>query len=142
MNWYQKEIILKSNKRGFYLITSKITEKVPKISKIKIGVMHLFINHTSASLTINENADPTVQEDLESHFNQSVPENTPYYKHTFEGPDDMPAHIKTTIIGSSLTVPISNGKLNLGTWQGIYMCEHRNTPRDRKIIVTINGKSY
>ena len=142
MNWYQKEIILKSNKRGFYLITSKITEKVPKISKIKIGVMHLFINHTSASLTINENADPTVQEDLESHFNQSVPENAPYYKHTFEGPDDMPAHIKTTIIGSSLTVPISNGKLNLGTWQGIYMCEHRNTPRNRKIIVTINGKSY
>jgi len=142
MNWYQKEIILKSNKRGFYLITSKITEKVPEISKIKIGVMHLFINHTSASLTINENADPTVQEDLESHFNQSVPENAPYYKHTFEGPDDMPAHIKTTIIGSSLTVPISNGKLNLGTWQGIYMCEHRNTPRNRKIIVTINGKSY
>ena len=141
MNWYQKEIILKSNKRGFYLITSKITEKVPEISKIKIGVIHLFINHTSASLTINENADPTVQEDLESHFNQSVPENAPYYKHTFEGPDDMPAHIKTTIIGSSLTVPISNGKLNLGTWQGIYMCEHRNTPRNRKIIVTINGES-
>jgi len=142
MNWHQKEIIIKSNKRGFYLITDDIIKNSPEISEIKIGLLHLFINHTSASLTINENADTTVQDDLESHFNKTVPENAPYYKHTFEGSDDMPAHIKTTIIGSSLTLPVSNGKLKLGTWQGIYMCEHRNTPRNRKIIITINGENY
>ena len=111
-----------------------------EISEFKIGMLHLFLKHTSASLTINENADSTVREDMETHFNQSVPENVSYYKHTMEGPDDMPAHIKSSTIGNNLTIPISEGKLVLGTWQGIYLCEHRNHAYSRKIIATINGK--
>ena len=140
MNWYQKEIILKTNKRGFSLITDDIINNLPQLKEIDIGLLHLYIKHTSASLTINENADPTVQTDLESHFNHYVPEDASYYKHTFEGPDDMPAHIKSTIIGNSISVPISKGKLSLGHWQGIYLCEHRNNPRNRTVIATINGK--
>tara|TARA_Y100001970_G_scaffold101545_1_gene127536 strand:+ start:80 stop:469 length:390 start_codon:yes stop_codon:yes gene_type:complete len=128
--------------RGFNLITNNIIESIPEISKYKIGKLDLFIKHTSASLTINENADPTVREDLESYFNKYVPENEPYFKHTFEGADDMPAHIKSVIIGNSISIPISNGKLNLGTWQGIYLCEHRDRPHTRKIVATINGKLY
>ena len=142
MSWYQKNIHIVSNMRGFNLITSNIIESIPEISKYKIGKLDLFIKHTSASLTINENADPTVREDLESYFNKHVPENEPYFKHTFEGADDMPAHIKSVIIGNSISIPISNGKLNLGTWQGIYLCEHRNRPHTRKIVATINGKLY
>ena len=142
MSWYQKNIHIVSNMRGFNLITSNIIESIPEISKYKIGKLDLFIKHTSASLTINENADPTVREDLESYFNKYVPENEPYFKHTFEGADDMPAHIKSVIIGNSISIPISNGKLNLGTWQGIYLCEHRDRPHTRKIVATINGKLY
>ena len=140
MSWYQKEIVLSSNRRGFSLITQEVINQIPEIEEYESGLLHLFIKHTSASLTINENADPTVRGDMESHFNQMVPENAPYYQHTFEGPDDMPAHLKSTIIGNSLTVPISNGNLELGTWQGIYLCEHRDSPHIRRIFVTINGQ--
>tara|TARA_B100000579_G_scaffold182382_1_gene148604 strand:- start:362 stop:790 length:429 start_codon:yes stop_codon:yes gene_type:complete len=142
MSWHQKNINIASNIRGFNLITDDIIESLPEISKYKIGKLDLFIKHTSASLTINENADPTVRQDLESYFNKYVPENEPYYKHTFEGKDDMPAHIKSIIIGNSISIPITNGKLNLGTWQGIYLCEHRDRPHTRKIVATINGKLY
>ena len=140
MTWYQKEIVLPSSRRGFTLITEQIIEQIPEIQEYKSGLLHLFIKHTSASLTINENADPTVREDMESHFNRMVPENAPYYKHTFEGPDDMPAHLKSTIIGNSLTIPISDGRLELGTWQGIYLCEHRDSPHTRRVFATINGE--
>lgn len=139
MGWFQKTIVISSKKRGFLLITDEIINQISEISNFKVGTLHLFLQHTSASLTINENADPTVREDLETHFNHSVPENVPYYKHTMEGPDDMPAHIKSTTIGNTLIIPISNGKLNLGTWQGMYLCEHRDYPHTRKIIATING---
>ena len=142
MSWNQNEIKLTSNQRGFNLITNEILNQVTEIGNYKTGLLHLFIKHTSASLTINENADPTVREDLESHFNQSVPENAPFYKHTFEGADDMPAHIKSTVIGNSVSIPISEGKLQLGTWQGIYLCEHRNNPHVRNIIATINGEKF
>ncbi len=140
MAWYQKEIVLSSSRRGFLLITEQVIDKIPEIQDYESGLLHLFIKHTSASLTINENADPTVREDMESHFNRMVPENAPYYKHTFEGPDDMPAHLKSTIIGNSLTIPISDGHLELGTWQGIYLCEHRDSPHTRRIFATINGE--
>tara|TARA_B100000029_G_scaffold334321_1_gene326426 strand:+ start:42 stop:470 length:429 start_codon:yes stop_codon:yes gene_type:complete len=139
MDWFQKTIMLEGKSRGFHLITNQILDQIPEITEFKIGIVHLFIKHTSASLTINENADPTVREDLEQHFNHSVPENAPFYQHTMEGPDDMPAHIKSTTIGNSVTIPISKGKLSLGTWQGLYLCEHRNHLHSRKIIVTING---
>ena len=139
MGWFQKTIVISSKKRGFLLITDEIINQISEISNFEVGTLHLFLQHTSASLTVNENADPTVREDLETHFNHSIPENVSYYKHTMEGPDDMPAHIKSTTIGNTLIIPISNGKLNLGTWQGIYLCEHRNYPHARKIIATING---
>ena len=140
MDWLQKTIMIEGQNRGFHLITNQILDQTPEISEFKIGMLHLFLKHTSASLTINENADPTVREDMETHFNQSVPENVSYYKHTMVGPDDMPAHIKSSTIGNNLTIPISEGKLVLGTWQGIYLCEHRNHAYSRKIIATINGK--
>jgi len=139
MDWFQKTIVLDGENRGFHLITNQILDQIPEISEFKIGILHLFLKHTSASLTINENADPTVRDDMESHFNQSVPENQSYYKHTMEGPDDMPAHIKSSTIGNTLMIPISNGQLDLGTWQGIYLCEHRDYSHSRKIVVTING---
>jgi len=142
MSWFQKEIILNNKERGFHLITNEITSNLKEISNYKIGILHIYIMHTSASLTINENADSTVRSDMESHFNKYVPEDAPYYKHTFEGSDDMPAHIKSSIIGNSITVPISNGCLNLGTWQGLYLCEHRNSGRQRRLITTINGEKY
>ena len=140
MDWFQKTIMIEGQNRGFHIITNQILDQTPEISEFKIGMLHLFLKHTSASLTINENADPTVREDMETHFNQSVPENVSYYKHTMEGPDDMPAHIKSSTIGNNLTIPISKGELALGTWQGIYLCEHRNHAYSRKIIATINGK--
>jgi secondary thiamine-phosphate synthase enzyme len=139
MKWYQKEILLKSRNRGFHLITNEIFNQLPEINNIKVGIAHILIKHTSASLTINENFDPNVRSDMERYFNNSVKENEPYYVHTSEGSDDMPAHIKSTIIGSSLNVPITNGRLNLGTWQGIYLCEHRNNGGRRKLVVTIAG---
>ena len=139
MSWIEKEFKVKAHMRGFSIITEKVITNVPEIKEYKIGILHLFIKHTSASLSMNENADSTVLEDMESHFNKMVPENMPYYKHTFEGSDDMPAHIKSTIIGNNITIPIKGGKLNLGTWQGIYLCEHRDAARERKIIAIING---
>ena len=138
--WIQKEILLQPRQRGFHLITDEVIKNIPELIDISIGSLSIFIKHTSASLTINEDADPTVRIDFESYFNEAVPENAPYYKHTIEGPDDMPEHLKSSIIGSSITVPISDGKLNLGTWQGIYLCEHRNKKPTRKIVITINGQ--
>lgn len=138
--WLQLEINLRARKRGFHLITSEIEAAIPELSNISIGVMHLFIKHTSASLTLNENADFTVRTDMEKHFNVLAPENASYYEHTYEGSDDMPAHIKSTIIGSNQTIPINNGGLNMGIWQGIYLCEHRDRGSERTVVVTINGE--
>lgn len=140
MEFYQKEISLRPLKRGFHLITEELINQFPEIKNIKIGQLNIFIKHSSASLTINENADPTVRTDFESHFNKMVPENAPYYLHTYEGPDDMPAHIKTSLLGNSLTIPLTNGRLNLGTWQGIYVCEHRDYGGSRKLVLTAFGK--
>tara|TARA_B100000579_G_C22401110_1_gene651876 strand:- start:136 stop:561 length:426 start_codon:yes stop_codon:yes gene_type:complete len=140
MHWLQKEIILPSYERGFHVITSHIQNELKnELSKISIGIAYIFIKHTSASITINENMDPSVRKDFESHMNVIVPENASYYKHTMEGVDDMPAHLKSSILGSSLTIPLTNGVFNLGTWQGIYLCEHRNNASSRKLIITING---
>ncbi|NOT11830.1 MAG: YjbQ family protein [Methylococcaceae bacterium] len=138
--WKQKEIVIAAKKRGFHLITHEIISAIPELGSVKCGLLHLFIKHTSASLTINENADPTVRQDMESHFNKSVPERAPYYQHDYEGDDDMPAHIKNCLLGSSLSIPVTEGSLNLGTWQGIYFCEHRNHSGDRTIVATINGE--
>lgn len=140
MNWFQKEIPLKPRSRGFHLITDEIVGQLPGLSKVKIGLMHILIMHTSASITLNENYDPDVRSDMNKYFDKSVKENEPWYDHNAEGSDDMPAHIKSTIIGTSLTIPITSGKLNLGTWQGIYLCEHRNHGGSRKLIVTISGE--
>ncbi len=140
MSWFQKTIRLPALSRGFHLVTSQIIKELPELKSLNVGLAHFFICHTSASLTINENADPSVRTDFESHFNKMVPENAPYYIHTYEGSDDMPAHLKSSILGSSITIPITNGRLNMGTWQGIYMCEHRDFASSRKIIVTLNGE--
>lgn len=139
MKFFQKEIRLKAYPRGFHLITSKIVNSIPEVGNIEVGQLQVFIKHTSASLTINENADPTVRLDFESHINEMVPENQPYYKHTFEGADDMPAHIKASLMGTSVILPITNGKLNLGIWQGIYLCEHRNNASGRQLVITAFG---
>ncbi|MCM5661446.1 secondary thiamine-phosphate synthase enzyme YjbQ [Galbibacter mesophilus] len=139
MEFYQTEIRLKAQKRGFHLITDEILRAFPEIKNITVGQLQVFIKHTSASLTVNENADPTVRTDFESHMNQMVPENAPYYIHTYEGPDDMPAHIKASLMGASVQIPISNGRLNLGTWQGIYLCEHRDHGGARKVVITAFG---
>jgi secondary thiamine-phosphate synthase enzyme len=140
MEWYQKEIRLKPRPRGFHLITSEITGQLPELHRFQVGLAHFFIQHTSAALALNENADPDVRLDMESHFNQMVPENAPYYVHTAEGPDDMPAHLKAVLLGSALTLPITNGRLNLGTWQGIYLCEHRDQGGTRRLVVTLCGQ--
>ncbi len=141
MNFYQKEIKLRSRSRGFHLITNEIIDQFSEIGNINSGILQVFIKHTSAGLAINENADPTVRQDFESHFDKMVPENQPYFKHTLEGPDDMPAHIKSSLTGTSVQIPITNGKLNLGTWQGIYLCEHRNHGGSRKLVLTAWGSS-
>jgi secondary thiamine-phosphate synthase enzyme len=138
--WQQIQITLPQFPRGFHIITDEIVKAIPEMRDISAGLLHVFIKHTSASLTVNENYDPTVLADFESHFNQTVPENAPYYKHTIEGPDDMPAHLKSAILGSSVSIPITKGKLNLGTWQGIYLCEHRNRGGQRKLLMTIQGE--
>lgn len=140
MNFFQKQIQLKPYSRGFHLITETVLGSIPEINQLKIGQLQVFIKHTSASLTINENADSTVRLDFESHFNKMAPENAPYYKHTYEGSDDMPAHIKSSLLGTSVQIPITNGKLNLGIWQGIYLCEHRNHGGSRNIIITAFGE--
>ena len=139
MKFFQKEIILSPYPRGFHIITSEILKAIPEIEQLKIGQLQVFIKHTSASLTINENADPKVRLDFESHINKMVPENQPYYKHTFEGPDDMPAHIKASLMGVSVQIPITDGKLNIGIWQGIYLCEHRNNASGRQLVLTAFG---
>jgi secondary thiamine-phosphate synthase enzyme len=136
----QKEISLLQKRRGYHLITDEILEAVPEIKGIKKGIAQIFIKHTSASLTINENADPTVRTDFETYFNIAVPEDADYFEHTFEGTDDMTSHIKTSILGTNLTIPVTNGRFNLGTWQGIYLCEHRNRGGSRKIVITIIGE--
>lgn len=136
--WYQKEVALSGYKRGCHLVTDEVLRQVPEIRNIAIGLCHVMIKHTSASLSINENADPSVRHDMEMMLNRMVPENTPF-THDDEGPDDMPAHVKTTLVGSSVTFPITNGRPNLGTWQGIWLCEHRNHSRHRKVVVTIQG---
>ena len=140
MIWIQKEIILPSHSRGFHIITHLIENEIEELQNIRMGVAYIFIKHTSASLTINEDADPTVRVDFESHMNVMVPEKAPYYLHTLEGPDDMPAHLKSSILGSSLNIPITDGQFNLGTWQGIYLCEHRDQGGPRKILITISGE--
>lgn len=137
----QKEITLYSRPRGFHLITGEVLKQLPELKKVKTGIAHLFVQHTSASLTINENADPSVRSDMETFFNRAVPESDmKYYEHTLEGADDMTSHIKASILGSSVTIPVTDGEFNLGTWQGIYLCEHRNHGGARRIVVTINGE--
>jgi secondary thiamine-phosphate synthase enzyme len=138
--WIQKQLSLKPRPRGFHLITDEISHQLPEIKQVQIGLLNLFIKHTSASITINENAAPDVRVDFESYFNRFVPEDAPYYKHTDEGSDDMPAHIKSSLLGCSLNIPIRNGRLNMGIWQGIYLCEHRNHGGSRTIVATINGQ--
>jgi len=137
--WVQKEISLKPRPRGFHIVTDEIVRQLPELANYSIGMLHVFIKHTSASLTINENADPTVRMDFESFFNRAVPENEPYYEHTLEGSDDMPSHIKSSMLGSSVTIPVTKGQLNLGMWQGIYLCEHRNHASAREIVITLQG---
>jgi secondary thiamine-phosphate synthase enzyme len=137
--WYQKEIILGPKERGFHLVTEELVRQLPELKSLSIGIMQVFIKHTSASLTINENADPTVRGDFERFFNHAVAENEPYYQHLDEGSDDMPAHLKSSILGSSVSIPLTNGKLNMGIWQGIYLCEHRNYGGARTVVVTLQG---
>jgi len=140
MGWKQHEVILRPRPRGFHIVTREILAQIPDLGAISVGLAHVFIQHTSASLALNENADPEVRVDMERYFNRLAPENEPYYTHTYEGLDDMPAHLKSVILGSSVTVPISNGRFNLGTWQGIYLCEHRDRGGARRLVVTINGE--
>ncbi len=140
MKIIQQEITLPAFERGFHLITSHVTQNFSELRTLRQGLLHVFIQHTSASLSINENADPTVRGDFERHFNHTVPENAPYYEHTIEGSDDMPAHIKAALMGNSVTIPITNGKLNLGTWQGIYLGEHRDRGGRRKLVLTAYGE--
>ena len=138
--WIQKEIVLKSSNRGFLLITDDILINIPELKIIKIGLLSLLLKHTSASLTLNENADPDVRIDMKNYFDELVTENKKYFRHTSEGADDMPAHIKSSLLGNSITIPITNGSLNLGIWQGIYLCEHRNYGGNRTIVLTLNGE--
>lgn len=138
--WVQQEIQLPAYSRGFHIITQHVISAVPELRDVRVGLLHVFITHTSASLTINENADPDVPLDMESSMNAIAPENFPY-RHTCEGPDDMPAHVKASMMGSSVTVPIGNGRLCLGTWQGIYLCEHRNHGGNRRLVLTLQGSS-
>ena len=138
--WLQREIRLRSRERGFHLVTDEIVRQLPELALIQVGLAHLFIQHTSASLTINENADPTVRQDFESLFNRLVPQDEPYYRHNYEGSDDLPAHIKSSLLGCTLLLPIRQGALALGTWQGIYLGEHRDHGGSRRLIVTLQGE--
>ncbi len=140
MKIYQQTLRLNERKRGFHLITTEILQSFPNISEIRTGIFQVFIQHTSASLTINENADPTVRKDFEMYFNKAVPEHDPDYAHNDEGPDDMPAHLKAALLGFEVTIPIRNGRLALGTWQGIYLCEHRNNATKRNLVITAWGE--
>ena len=138
--WIQKEIRISPKPRGFHLITGELLRELPELRDFKVGMMNIFLMHTSASLTINENADPAVREDFESYFNHAVPEDEPYYLHEDEGADDLLAHLKSSILGSSLNIPIANGQPRLGAWQGIYLCEHRNHGGSRRVVVTVQGE--
>jgi secondary thiamine-phosphate synthase enzyme len=140
MTIIQKEISLRPRSRGFHLVTSEIVSQIPDLKNIRQGLLHIFMKHSSASLTLNENADPTVRTDFENHFNKTIPENAPYYEHDTEGSDDMPAHLKASLLGSSVSIPVTEGKLNFGTWQGIYFCEHRNYGGTRELILTLIGE--
>ena len=138
--WLQKQIYLKSRPRGFHLITDEIVQQLPELSDFRIGLAHVFMQHTSASITLNENADPTVRQDFESYFNHAIPEDEPYYNHVQEGSDDLPAHLKSSLLGCGLTIPVTDGRLNLGVWQGIYLCEHRNYGGSRSLVITVYGE--
>jgi secondary thiamine-phosphate synthase enzyme len=137
--WVQREIRLEPRPRGFHLVTREVLGELPELGSVEVGLLHLLICHTSASLALNENASPDVRRDFESWFNQAVPERAPYWTHTFEGPDDMPSHVKAALLGPSLTLPISRGRLALGTWQGIYLCEHRDRGGSRSLVATVWG---
>jgi secondary thiamine-phosphate synthase enzyme len=139
--WVQKEFSLPAKSRGFHLVTSEVVQGLPELKQLKVGVLHLFILHTSASLTINENADPDVRVDMETFFNRIAPEKGVPIVHTLEGPDDMPAHVKASLLGASVSMPIRDGSLALGTWQGIYLCEHRNRGGSRRLIATLHGQA-
>ncbi|PCI80959.1 MAG: hypothetical protein COB20_02370 [SAR86 cluster bacterium] len=138
--WLQKSIKLRAKPRGFHLVSDEILEALPELITINVGLLHLFLQHTSASLSINENADGSVRRDMESHFNKLAPEDTPYFEHTYEGSDDMPAHIKSGLLGCEISLPIARGSLQLGTWQGIYLGEHRNSASSRTLIATLAGE--
>ncbi len=142
MIWTQQHIRLQRRPRGIHLVTAEVLGAIPEVETVAVGLLNIFIRHTSASLAINENADPDVRHDVEAHINRMVPENAPYYRHTMEGPDDMPAHIKAMFFGSSLVIPISEGRVTLGTWQGIYLCEHRDHAGERSLVVTLNGRRF
>lgn len=139
MKIFQKNIELSPKSRGYHIVTEEISRQLPEMHSINTGLAHIHILHTSAGLTINENADPSVRRDFETFFNRLVPEDARIYEHTAEGPDDMTSHIKNSVLGCSVTVPVSNGRFNLGTWQGIYLCEFRNRPHSRRIVVTLFG---
>lgn len=139
MLYFQKRLRLPAVRRGFHLITDLLVAELPELEQLRVGTAHFFIQHTSASLSINENADPTVRQDFEAYFNQLAPENAPYFRHTQEGPDDMPAHLKAALLGHAVSVPVSNGELALGTWQGIYLGEHRNHGGRRWVVATLMG---
>ena len=139
--WIQRRIQLKARSRGFHLVTEEISRLLPELARLSIGLAHFYLRHTSASLSLNENADPAVRRDMEAYFNRLAPEKASYFEHIEEGPDDMPAHLKSALIGSELTIPVSDGQLQLGTWQGIYLGEHRNMAADRAVIVTLQGES-
>ena len=138
--WLQKSVKLQAKSRGFHLVSDEILEALPEISSINVGLLHLFLQHTSASLSINENADSSVRRDMESHFNQLALEDAPYYEHTYEGSDDMPAHIKSALLGCEMSLPITQGRLQLGTWQGIHLGEHRDSANSRTLIATLAGE--
>ena len=138
--WFHKQITLTAKPRGFHLVTDEILKQIPELSNFSIGLMHVFLQHTSASITINENADPSVRQDFESYFNKTAAENEPYYVHTYEGSDDMPAHLKSSLLGCELSIPISDGQLAVGMWQGIYLGEHRNHGGQRHMVITIQGE--
>lgn len=140
--WYQNTLHLPPYARGFHIITPQITAALPQIKTLEMGLLHVFMQHTSASLTLNENADPTVRGDFERHFNVMAPETATYYQHTDEGPDDMPAHLKASLLGASVSIPVSQGMLALGAWQGIYLCEHRNHARGRYLMLTLQGQAF
>ena len=138
--WAQREVTLRPRPRGFHLVTDEIEQAVPELRELRVGLAHLFIRHTSASLTLNENASPDVRRDFEAWFDDAVPEDAPYWTHTIEGPDDMPAHIKASVLGPALSLPVSDGRFALGTWQGVYLCEHRNRGGPRSLVVTLHGE--